>query len=171
MARNSSSAAMLPPTGFGQEVVNAISAKLNQLLADCFALYIKTKNFHWHMTGPHFRDHHRLLDEQASEVLAMTDPIAERVRKLGAATLHSIGEIARQQRIRDNEAHLLSPDAMLLELLSDNDALENSLRKTHALCDRHEDIATASLIENWVEETEGRVWFLREITVGDVRSN
>jgi len=132
------------------------------LLADCFALYLKTKNFHWHMSGPHFRDHHLMLDEQADQIFAMTDPIAERVRKIGGTTLRSIGQIARQQRLLDNDADFVPPGTMLAELRDDNRQLTSILREVHALCDEHGDVATASLVEVWIDETERRTWFLFE---------
>lgn len=144
----------------------AISESLNALLADAFALYLKTKNFHWHVSGPHFRDYHLLLDEQASEILAITDDIAERVRKLGGTTLHSIGHISRLQRLKDNDDAFVAPLDMLRELLVDNSAYIRSLRSTHQLCDQHNDVATASLIENWIDEAEKRVWFLFEVSQG-----
>jgi starvation-inducible DNA-binding protein len=143
--------------------VSAISDELRTLLADVFALYLKTKNFHWHMRGSHFRDYHLLLDEQAAQIFAMTDVIAERSRKLGGTTLHSIGEIARHQRIEDNDQVSVSPSAMLKELLSDNRSLAANLRSAHELCAGKNDFATTSLIENWIDETEGRSWFLAEI--------
>jgi starvation-inducible DNA-binding protein len=135
---------------------------LNMLLADMFALYVKTKNFHWHVSGPHFRDYHLLLDDQGSQILATTDPIAERARKLGGTTLHSIGEIAELQRIADNDKASVSAHEMLTELHSDNTQLLAHLRATHAVCDEHRDVATASLLENWIDEAEGRIWFLLE---------
>jgi starvation-inducible DNA-binding protein len=143
--------------------VEEISSELRYLLADLFALYLKTKNFHWHMTGKHFRDYHLLLDEQADQIFAMTDPVAERARKLGGITLHSIGEVGSNQRLKDNNGHHLSPKAMLSELYGDNQQLTASLRSTHEVCDRHNDVATASLIEVWIDETERRSWFLGEI--------
>jgi starvation-inducible DNA-binding protein len=136
------------------------------LLADVFALYIKTKNFHWHMSGPHFRDYHLLLDEQATQIFGMTDTIAERARKIGATTLHSISDITRHQRLKDNDAEGVSPKDMLSELCADNQQLTRSLRATHDLCDRHNDVATTSLIEVWIDETERRTWFLSEIMHG-----
>ncbi|TFY97665.1 Dps family protein [Ramlibacter humi] len=142
--------------------VAAIGPALNALLADAFALYLKTKNFHWHMSGPHFRDYHLLLDEQASQVFAMTDPLAERVRKIGGMTLHSIGNIARLQRVLDNDADYVEPQDMLAELREDNRAMAAQLREAHDLCDEHRDVASASLIENWIDETERRTWFLFE---------
>jgi starvation-inducible DNA-binding protein len=143
--------------------VEEISSELRHLLADLFALYLKTKNFHWHMTGRHFRDYHLLLDEHADQIFAMTDPVAERARKLGALTLHSISEVASHQRLKDNNGHHLSPKTMLSELYADNRHLTASLRSTHEVCERHNDVATASLIEVWIDETERRSWFLGEI--------
>jgi starvation-inducible DNA-binding protein len=143
--------------------VSAVSHELRRLLADAFALYLKTKNFHWHMRGPHFRDYHLLLDEQATQIFAMTDVIAERARKLGATTLHSIGDIARYQRIQDNNETTVAPKAMLAELLSDNRLLTSNMRSAHELFGRENDFATTSLIENWIDETESRTWFLAEI--------
>jgi starvation-inducible DNA-binding protein len=146
----------------GANAVRDISASLNALLADMFGLYLKTKNFHWHVTGPHFRDYHLLLDDQAAQIFAATDTIAERVRKLGGTTLRSIGHIARLQRITDNDANGVTPQDMLAELREDNTQLAVSMRGAHALCDEHGDVASASLLENWIDETEQRVWFLRE---------
>jgi starvation-inducible DNA-binding protein len=143
--------------------VSAISHELRNLLADVFALYLKTKNFHWHMHGSHFRDYHLLLDEQATQIFAMTDVIAERARKLGGTTLHSIGDITRHQRVEDNDEMSVSPTAMLKELLGDNRSLTSNLRSAHELCARENDVATTSLIENWIDETEYRSWFLAEI--------
>jgi starvation-inducible DNA-binding protein len=139
-----------------------IAGAMNGILADVFALYLKTKNFHWHMSGPHFRDYHLLLDEQADQIYAMTDPIAERIRKVGGSTLKSIGHIARTQRILDNDADYVEPLDMLAELREDNKALTARLREAHNVCDEHRDIATASLIEVWIDETERRTWFLFE---------
>jgi starvation-inducible DNA-binding protein len=139
-----------------------IAAAMNAILADAFALYLKTKNFHWHMSGPHFRDYHLLLDEQADQLYAMTDPIAERIRKVGGSTLKSIGHIARTQRVLDNDADYVEPQDMLAELREDNKDLTVRLREAHSLCDEHRDIATASLIEVWIDETEQRTWFLFE---------
>lgn len=141
-----------------------ISAAMNGILADVFALYVKTKNFHWHMSGPHFRDFHLLLDEQAEQLFAMTDPIAERVRKIGGLTLHSVGQIGRQTRVKDNDAEYVEPLDMLAELAEDNRNLTERLRAAHEVCDEHEDIATASLVEVWIDETERRAWFLFETT-------
>jgi starvation-inducible DNA-binding protein len=142
----------------------AICSELKRLLADVFAIYIKTKNFHWHMSGPEFHDYHLLLDEHAIQVFAMTDVIAERARKLKGSTLHSIGDIARHKRVRDNDQELIPPEVMFEELLADNNALADNLRTAHMICDQFGDIATASLIESWVDETERRIWFLTEIT-------
>jgi starvation-inducible DNA-binding protein len=135
---------------------------MNAILADVFALYLKSKNFHWHMSGPHFRDYHLLLDEQADQLFAMTDPIAERIRKIGGETLRSIGHIARTQRVLDNDADYVTPLDMLAELREDNKDLAARLREAHNVCDEHRDIATASLIEVWIDETERRTWFLFE---------
>jgi starvation-inducible DNA-binding protein len=141
-----------------------ICGALNALLADAFALYLKTKNFHWHVSGPHFRDYHLLLDDQGAQILAITDVIAERVRKLGGATLRSISHIARLQRIQDNDAAYVTPLEMLTELREDNTQLAAGMRQAHALCDEHGDVASASLLETWIDEAEGRAWFLFEAT-------
>jgi starvation-inducible DNA-binding protein len=143
--------------------VEEIAGELRHLLADVFALYVKTKNFHWHMTGKHFRDYHLLLDEQADQIFAMSDPVAERARKLGGITLHSISEIASNQRLKDSNGQHLQPKTMLSELFADNRQLTAYLRSTHEVCDRHNDVATTSLIEVWIDETERRAWFLGEI--------
>ena len=150
------------PSDLHADAVRDLSGMLNALLADVFALYLKTKNFHWHMSGPHFRDYHLLLDEQAAELLAMTDPMAERVRKIGGLTLHSIGQIGREQRIADNDAPYVEPLDMLAELKEDNQSFARRLREAHNVCEEHRDIATASLIEVWVDEAERRTWFLFE---------
>lgn len=150
------------PTDLGDNARRDISAALNTLLADVFALYLKTKNFHWHVSGPHFRDYHLLFDEQAEQIFAITDEIAERVRKLGGTTLRSIGDIARRQRIEDNDADFVDPQDMLAELRSDNQALIVSLRETHELCAEENDVATTSMIEVWIDQAERRVWFLYE---------
>ncbi|TPE52126.1 Dps family protein [Amaricoccus solimangrovi] len=155
-------AAMTTPNGLGEEARRDIGAALNELLADVFALYLKTKNFHWHMSGPHFRDYHLLLDEQAARIFAMTDPMAERVRKLGGTTLRSIGQVSKLQRLRDNDADFVAPEDMLAELREDNFALAAAMREAHVTCDDHGDVGTASLLENWIDETEERVWFLFE---------
>jgi starvation-inducible DNA-binding protein len=139
-----------------------IPVALTALLADTFALYLKTKNFHWHVSGPHFRDYHLLLDEQATQIIGTTDTIAERVRKLGGQTIKSIGHIGRLQRIRDNDAEEVAARDMLSELLEDNQRLAEQMLETHALCDRHGDVASASLLEVWIDEAQGRAWFLRE---------
>lgn len=152
------------PTDLGDNATRDISGALNLLLADTFALYLKTKNFHWHMSGPHFRDYHLLLDEQADQIFAATDPLAERVRKVGGTTLRSIGHIARQQRVLDNDAEYVDPVDMLAELREDNKDFVARLREAHDLCDEEKDIATASLIEVWIDEAERRMWFLFEAT-------
>jgi starvation-inducible DNA-binding protein len=157
-----------PPTGKLLDISligrQHIATELRPLLADVFALYLKTKNFHWHMSGPHFRDYHLLLDEHGEQIYAMTDDIAERARKLGETTLHSISDIGRHQRLKDNNAESVSAQDMLAELRRDNESLTRSLRQTHETCDQYGDVATASLIENWIDETERRAWFLKEIT-------
>ncbi len=150
------------PTDLAQAATRDISAALNQLLADVFALYLKTKNFHWHVSGPHFRDYHLMLDEQGDELFAMTDALAERVRKIGGTTLRSIGHIARMQRVLDNDADYMPPLDMLAELRDDNKALAAALREAHDITDEYHDIASSSLIENWIDETEKRTWFLFE---------
>jgi starvation-inducible DNA-binding protein len=144
--------------------VREISAALNVLLADVFALYIKTKNFHWHMSGVHFRDYHLLLDDHGDQLFAMTDDIAERVRKIGAVTIRSIGEIARLQRIKDNEAEYVAPQDMLSELRQDDEALVLKMLAVHGVCDEASDVATASLLENWIDQAQRRIWFLFETT-------
>jgi starvation-inducible DNA-binding protein len=149
-------------SGLKAAATRDVSGAMNAILADVFALYVKTKNFHWHMSGPHFRDYHLLLDEQAGQLFAMTDPVAERVRKLGGSTLKSIGHIARTQRVLDNDADYVTPMDMLAELRDDNQDLVTRLREVHGVCEEHGDVATASLIENWIDETERRVWFLFE---------
>jgi starvation-inducible DNA-binding protein len=151
-------------TDLSHAAVKDISGAMNAILADVFVLYVKTKNFHWHMSGPHFRDYHLLLDEHADQLFAMTDPIAERVRKLGGITLRSIGQIARTQRVLDNDAEYVEPLDMLAELADDNRTLAARLREAHNVCDEHRDFATASLIEVWIDETERRAWFLFEAT-------
>ena len=148
-----------------------VGAALNGLLADVFALYLKTKNFHWHMSGPHFRDYHLMLDEQGTQIYEMTDPIAERVRKLGGTTLRSIGQIARTQRIADNDAEYVSPQDMLAELRDDNLRLTSAMRQVNNTCDEYHDVATASLLEVWIDETERRCWFLYEASHAPPGSN
>ena len=150
------------PTDLGAAATKDISGALNILLADLFALYLKTKNFHWHVSGPHFRDYHLLLDEQADQIFAITDTVAERVRKVGGATLRSIGQIGRLQRVLDNDADYVSPLDMLAELRDDNMRLAAHMRETHGVCDEHGDVATASLLEVWIDEAEKRVWYLFE---------
>jgi starvation-inducible DNA-binding protein len=152
------------PTDLSPDATRDIAAALTGLLADVFALYVKTKNFHWHMSGPNFRDYHLLLDEHGDQIFAMTDPIAERARKIGGTTLRSIGQIARQQRIKDNDEEYVSAQDMLAELREDNKQLTSILRQVHGVCDEHDDVATTSLIENWIDETERRTWFLFEST-------
>jgi starvation-inducible DNA-binding protein len=149
-------------TDLGEDAVAEISGALRPLLADVFALYLKTKNFHWHVRGRHFRDYHLLLDEQAEQIYAMADPIAERARKLGGTTIRSIGDIARNQRLQDNDADRVETGAMLAELEADNRTLVRFLRETHDVCERFGDVATTSLIEVWIDETERRAWFLSE---------
>ena len=152
------------PTDLKPGATKDIAGALNGILADVFALYIKTKNFHWHMSGPHFRDYHLLLDEQADQLFAMTDPIAERVRKLGGITIRSIGQISRTQHVLDNDTEYVEPLDILAELADDNKALTARFRQAHNVCDKHRDVATASLIEVWIDETERRTWFLFEAT-------
>jgi starvation-inducible DNA-binding protein len=157
-------APLATPTDLKVGATRDIAGAMNAILADVFALYLKTKNFHWHMSGPHFRDYHLLLDDQASELYAMTDPIAERIRKVGGSTLRSIGHIMRTQRVLDNDAEYVDPLDMLAELREDNKMLAARFREAHNVCDEHRDIATASLIEVWIDETERRTWFLFEAT-------
>jgi starvation-inducible DNA-binding protein len=158
------------PTDLDDEAVQAVSAALNGLLATSYALYLKTKNFHWHVSGPHFRDYHLMLDEQAADILGATDDMAERVRKIGGTTLRSIGHIGRLQAIDDNDEDFVSPGDMLRELMNDNKKVAEAMRKAHEVCDDHDDPASASLIENWLDQTEKRTWFLfeaaREATSG-----
>src|SRR5271155_492384 len=151
-----------PPSGLTSHATHDISAALTTLLADVFALYIKTKNFHWHISGPHFRDYHLLLDEQGDQLFGITDDIAERVRKIGGTTLRSIGQIGRLQRLPDNDADYVAPQDMLAELREDNKQLTASMRETHELCDEAGDVATAGVLENWIDDAERRVWFLFE---------
>jgi starvation-inducible DNA-binding protein len=155
--------ALETPTDLSRGGVSEICDALRGILADVFALYIKTKNFHWHMSGRHFRDYHLLLDEHSEQIFAMTDDVAERARKIGGTTLHSIGDIAKHQRLKDNNAEFVAPEDMLAELCADNQHLTRSLRDAHKICEEHEDIATASLIEVWVDQSERRTWFLSEI--------
>jgi starvation-inducible DNA-binding protein len=151
------------PTDLSEDAVEEISSNLRRLLADVFALYVKTKNFHWHISGQHFRDYHLLLDEQATQVFAMTDAIAERARKIGGTTIRSISDIARNQRLKDNNNEGVGAHEMIRELRDDNQLLTKTLRAVHDVCDRHNDVATASLIEVWIDESERRTWFLAEI--------
>jgi starvation-inducible DNA-binding protein len=157
-------APLATPTDLTRSTTKDVAGSMNAILADVFALYLKTKNFHWHMSGPHFRDHHLLLDEQAEQLFAMTDPIAERIRKIGGPTLKSIGQISRTQRVLDNDADYVEPLDMLAELAEDNKTLAARLREAHDVCDEHRDVATASLVEVWIDETERRTWFLFETT-------
>jgi starvation-inducible DNA-binding protein len=153
-------ARLLTPTDLGRQAGDEIAASLTKLLADFFALYIKTKNFHWHVSGPHFRDYHLLFDEQAGQIYEATDLIAERVRKLGGMTIRSIRHVARLQRLSDNDAEFVAPLDMLAELRDDNSQLTSFMREAHRLSDQHGDVATASLLENWIDEAETRVWYL-----------
>ncbi len=157
-------APLATPTDLESNAVRDLAGALNILLADMFGLYLKTKNFHWHVSGPHFRDYHLMLDEQGDQIFATTDAIAERVRKVGGTTLRSIGHIKRLQRIEDNDADFVAPSDMLAELRDDNKQLVANMRKTHGLCDEHGDVATASLMEIWIDEAERRTWFLFEAT-------
>jgi len=176
MSRNSSTktsqllrereAPLATPTDLTPSATKDIAVAMNAILADVFALYLKTKNFHWHMSGPHFRDYHLLLDEHGDQLFAMTDPIAERIRKVGGLTIKSIGHIARLQRVLDNDAEYVDPPDMVAELAEDNKTLAARLREAHNVCDEHRDVATASLIEVWIDETERRTWFLFEIKRG-----
>jgi starvation-inducible DNA-binding protein len=150
------------PTTLSEKAVRDISAALTLLLSDVFALYLKTKNFHWHMSGPHFRDYHLMLDDQGEQIFSMTDAIAERARKIGGTTVRSIGQISRSQRIADNDAEYVKPLDMLAELRDDNAILTQNMREVHSLCDEAGDVATASLLENWIDESEKRTWFLFE---------
>jgi starvation-inducible DNA-binding protein len=161
-AKSRRAAGLKTPTNLGIEATRDIAGALNILLADLFALYLKTKNFHWHVSGPHFRDYHLLLDEQAAQIFAITDTVAERARKVGGTTLRSIGQIGRLQRVLDNDADYVSPLDMLAELRDDNMQLAAHMRVTHGVCDAHGDVATASLLEVWIDEAEHRVWYLFE---------
>ena len=159
-------APLATPTDLTRSATKDIAGAMNAILADVFALYLKTKNFHWHMSGPHFRDYHLLLDEHADQLFAMTDPIAERIRTIGGLTLRSIGHISRTQRVLDNDADYVEPLDMIAGLADDNKTLAARLRETHNVCDEHRDVATASLIEVWIDETERRTWFLSEVKRG-----
>jgi starvation-inducible DNA-binding protein len=164
MSHRSESAMLRTPTDLSAEAINAVTAALNPLVADAFALYVKTKNFHWHVSGPHFRDYHLLLDDQGDQIFAMTDELAERVRKIGGTTLRSIGQIARLQRIRDNDQEFLPAVEMLRELMEDNKAFTANMRQAHEVAAQNNDSATTSLLENFIDETEKRTWFLFEAT-------
>jgi starvation-inducible DNA-binding protein len=166
-AKQRQRASLATPTDLHAKATRDISGSMNAVLADVFALYLKTKNFHWHMSGSHFRDYHLLLDDQATQLFAMTDTIAERVRKVGGSTLRSIGHIARLQRISDNDAEFVDAPDMLAELREDNKRMAARLREAHGVCDEHRDIATASLIEVWIDETEQRTWYLFELSRRD----
>ena len=157
-------AALKTPTDLGDNATAEIAASINKLVADAFALYVKTKNFHWHMTGPHFRDYHLMLDKQAEQIFATTDPLAERVRKLGRKTLHSVGQINGMTRVKNNDAEFVSPLDMLKELVVDNKSMAASMREAHEVCDDNKDFATASLLEEYIDQTERRTWFLFEAT-------
>jgi starvation-inducible DNA-binding protein len=159
-------APLATPTDLTRSATKDIAGAMNAILADVFALYLKTKNFHWHMSGPHFRDYHLLLDEHGDQLFAMTDPIAERIRKIGGLTIKSIGHIARLQRVLDNDADYVTPPDMIAELAEDNKTLAARLREAHNVCEEHRDVATTSLIEVWIDETERRTWFLSEIKRG-----
>lgn len=165
--KNRRKAPLETPNGLGAKASKDVSAALAQLLADAFALYLKTKNFHWHVSGPHFRDYHLMFDDQAAAILAVTDAMAERARKLGGTTLRSIGHIGRLQRVLDNDADYVTPLDMLAELRNDNLDLAARMRETHAVADEYNDVATASLIEGWIDEAEGRAWFLFEASRRD----
>jgi starvation-inducible DNA-binding protein len=159
-------APLATPTNLSSNAIKDLSAALTTLLADVFALYLKTKNFHWHMSGPHFRDYHLMLDEQSDQIFAVTDPMAERVRKIGGTTLRSIGQVSRLQRILDNDADFVTPRDMLAELRDDNKRLAAEMQETHGLAEKHGDVATTSLLEVWIDEAERRTWFLFEATRG-----
>ena len=150
------------PTDLSDAAVREVSAALNAILADSFALYLKTKNFHWHVSGPHFRDYHLMLDEQSDQIFATTDPLAERVRKIGGITLRSIGQVSKLQRIKDNDADFVAPGDMLRELMADNKMLAHAMREARKLADEHDDVATASILENFIDQAERRLWFLFE---------
>ena len=159
-------ASLKTPNDLGDNARQEIADSVNKLVADAFALYVKTKNFHWHMTGPHFRDYHLMLDEQSDQIFATTDPLAERVRKLGKRTIHSIGEINGKARVKNNDADFIPPLDMLRELTADNKNMAAAMRETHEICDKHNDVATASLLEVYIDETERRTWFLFEAMQG-----
>ena len=165
-ARDTDAASLSTPNDIGDNGRAEIADSVNKLVADAFGLYVKTKNFHWHMTGPHFRDYHLMLDEQSDQIFATTDPLAERVRKLGKRTLHSIGQIHSVSRVKDNDADFIPPVEMLRELVMDNKQMAANMRETHEICDNHGDVATASLLEVYIDETERRTWFLFEALQG-----
>jgi starvation-inducible DNA-binding protein len=158
--------ALATPSDLGSDAAEAIADSINPLIADAFALYLKTKNFHWHMSGSHYREYHLLLDEQADQIFAMTDVLAERVRKVGGTTIRSIGHIARLQKVADDDDEFVAPLDMLRELMEDNKNFAARQRAAHEVCDEHDDVATASLLENFIDETERRTWFLYETVVG-----
>jgi len=160
--RHAAATALATPTDLKSDAVSAVSAAINPLVADIFALYLKTKNFHWHVSGPHFRDYHLLLDEQAEQIFAATDELAERVRKIGGTTLRSIGHVAKLQRVKDNDAEFVAPQAMLRELMNDNEQLAANMREAHEVAEKHNDVATTSLLENFIDQAERRAWFLFE---------
>ena len=166
-AKRARSAQLRTQTSLGAEATRDVAAAMNAMLADVFSLYLKTKNFHWHMSGAHFRDYHLMLDEQGDQLFAMTDPIAERVRKIGGITLHSVGQIAKMSRVQDNDADYVDPLDMLAELREDNQTLATRLREAHGTCEERGDVATASLIEVWIDEAERRAWFLFEASRRD----
>jgi len=168
--RDAENAKLMTPTDLSDRAVSAIVAQINPLVADAYALYVKTKNFHWHTSGPNFRDYHLLLDEQATQIYETIDPLAERVRKLGKATLHSIGEIGKLQRIKDNDASFVEPYDMLVELMNDNKSVAKAMREAHKCCEDNDDIGTAALLETYIDDTERRVWFLFECARGADRS-
>ena len=170
MTGSTTRAELASPTDLKANAIRDVPAALRALLADVFALYLKTKNFHWHMSGSHFRDYHLMLDDQSDQIFATTDDIAERARKIGGTALRSIGQIAREQRILDNDADYVDPQDMLAELRSDNQQLTREMRRVHELCDEYGDVATASLLENWIDEAERRVWFLYEAARTDSHS-
>jgi len=163
-------ASLQTPSDLSRKATESIATEVNKLVADAFALYLKTKNFHWHMAGPHFRDYHLMLDEHAEQIFATIDPLAERVRKLGQPTLRSIGHVAKLSRIADNQADFVSPAEMLSELIEDNKTMAAAMRRAHQTCDDHQDVATASLLEVYIDETERRTWFLFEASRGADRS-
>jgi len=168
--RHKAAAALDTPTDLSADAVQEIAAALNAVVADSFALYLKTKNFHWHISGPHFRDYHLLLDEHGEQIFATTDPLAERVRKIGGTTLRSIGQISEMQRIKDNDAEFVEPLDMLRELMNDNKAVAKAMREAHEVADKHADVATASLLETYIDDTERRTWFLFEASRAADRS-